>query len=83
MHAFLDQLQVLQNSSDARIIARLKPSDDVESLTTALKRSIPGTMHHSPAFCTLSTHRCNHATDAYTTVPVPNYGKMAKNIYVN
>ncbi|XP_065350410.1 protein phosphatase 1 regulatory subunit 12B [Cloeon dipterum] len=65
-----DQLKLLQNSSDARIIARLKPTDDVSSLAAALRLSVP---RHSPAFCTVSTHRCHHATDAYTNVPVANY----------
>ncbi|CAB3378008.1 Hypothetical predicted protein [Cloeon dipterum] len=65
-----DQLKLLQNSSDARIIARLKPTDDVSSLAAALRLSVP---RHSPAFCTVSTHRCHHAADAYTNVPVANY----------
>ncbi|XP_059472866.1 inversin isoform X2 [Neocloeon triangulifer] len=69
-----DQLKLLQNSSDARIIARLKPTDDVNSLAAALRLSIPrNVQQHSPAFCTISTHRCKHATDAYTTPPVANY----------
>ena len=57
---------------------RFKTTDDLERLTNALKRhgvdasSMGHECNHSgnhgddPAFCTNSTHRCHHATHAYT-----------------
>ena len=53
---------------------RFKNSDDLERLTSALKRhgiDCSSLGHHQvscgdPTVCTNSTHRCHHATHAYT-----------------
>ncbi|XP_066906651.1 uncharacterized protein [Halyomorpha halys] len=74
-----DQLRLLQ-SSERRIIPRLKSSDDLEKLTAALRKTRVGqdiltTIPSNPALCTYQTHRCHHATHAYTGIPCAAYIK--------
>lgn len=75
----LEQLRLLQ-SSERRIIPRIKSTDDLERLTAALKKSrigqeILSTVPNNPVLCTYQTHRCHHATHAYTGVPCAAYSK--------
>ncbi|KAJ9574723.1 hypothetical protein L9F63_008093, partial [Diploptera punctata] len=72
-----DQLRLLQ-SSDRRLIPRLKSSDDLEKLTAALKRARFNSAYmddvpDNPILCTHGTHRCHHAAHAYTGVPCAAY----------
>ncbi|KAK9498035.1 hypothetical protein O3M35_003920 [Rhynocoris fuscipes] len=83
-----EQLRLLQ-SSERRIIPRLKSTDDLERLTAALRKSrigqeILATVPNNPVLCTYQTHRCHHATHAYTGIPCaayitrPNHHQMPK-----
>ncbi|XP_014247327.1 ankycorbin [Cimex lectularius] len=72
-----EQLRLLQ-SSEKRIIPRLKSTDDLERLTAALKKTRAGqeilaSVPNNPALCTYRTHRCHHATHAYTGIPCAAY----------
>jgi hypothetical protein len=73
-----DQLRLLQ-SSDRRLIPRLKSSDDLEKLTAALRRARFNSAYlddipDNPILCTHGTHRCHHAAHAYTGIPCAAYG---------
>ena len=81
----LDQLRLLQ-SSDRRLIPRLKSSDDLEKLTAALKRARFNSAYmddipDNPILCTHGTHRCHHAAHAYTGVPCAAYSKFNFTVY--
>ncbi|PNF26026.1 hypothetical protein B7P43_G06359, partial [Cryptotermes secundus] len=72
-----DQLRLLQ-SSDRRLIPRLKSTDDLEKLTAALRRARLDSAYlddipDNPVLCTHGTHRCHHAAHAYTGVPCAAY----------
>lgn len=73
----VEQLRLLQ-SSEQRIVPRLKATDDLEKLTKALRRTRAGNtlldnVPQNPLCCTYGTHRCYHATHAYTGVPCAAY----------
>lgn len=74
-----EQLRILQ-IANKKDIPRIKSPDDFERLTKALKRTKAGktlleNVPDNPLFCTHGTHRCIHATHAYTGVPCAAYSK--------
>lgn len=81
----LEQLRLLQ-SSEQRIVPRLKATDDLEKLTKALRRTRAGNtlldnVPQNPLCCTYGTHRCYHATHAYTGVPCAAYSTYRRHTY--
>lgn len=77
---FPEQLRILQ-SVGRKDIPRIKSSDDFEKLTKALRRTKAGktlleNVPDNPLFCTHGTHRCIHATHAYTGIPCAAYSKL-------
>lgn len=80
MICFSEQLRILQSVS-RKDIPRIKSSDDFEKLTKALRRTKAGktlleNVPDNPLFCTHGTHRCIHATHAYTGIPCAAYSKL-------
>ncbi|CAH0384964.1 unnamed protein product [Bemisia tabaci] len=72
-----DQLRLLQ-SSDKKLIPRIKSSDNLDKLTAALRRTRAGktileNIPDNPMLCTHCTHRCYHTTHAYTGIPCAAY----------
>ncbi|KAJ8874254.1 hypothetical protein PR048_025097 [Dryococelus australis] len=76
-----DQLRLLQ-TTDRRLIPRLRSSDDLEKLSSVLRKArFTNRLHEdipdNPVLCTHGTHRCHHAAHAYTGVPCAAYNEKA------
>lgn len=74
-----DQLRRLQ-LAERKMVPRLKSNEDLEKLTAALTKTRAGkafleSVPDNPMCCTHSTHRCYHATHAYTGIPCAAYSK--------
>ncbi|RZF43086.1 hypothetical protein LSTR_LSTR001264 [Laodelphax striatellus] len=72
-----DQLRKLQ-IAERKMVPKLQSNDELERLTAALRKTRAGkafleSVPDSPAYCTHSTHRCSHATHAYTGIPCAAY----------
>ncbi|XP_071447314.1 uncharacterized protein [Hetaerina americana] len=69
-----DQLRMLQ-SGDPHIVPKLKASDemDKQKKARAMTATTCGGTPDNPAMCTHVTHRCHHATHAYTGIPCAAY----------
>nr|CAD7577598.1 unnamed protein product [Timema californicum] len=74
-----EQLRLLQ-TSDRRLVPRLRSSDDLEKLSVVLRKArlnnkILNDVPDNPILCTHGTHRCHHAAHAYTGIPCAAYSK--------
>nr|CAD7405710.1 unnamed protein product [Timema cristinae] len=72
-----EQLRLLQ-TSDRRLVPRLRSSDDLEKLSVVLRKArlnnkILNDVPDNPILCTHGTHRCHHAAHAYTGIPCAAY----------
>ncbi|KAL1110463.1 hypothetical protein AAG570_007991 [Ranatra chinensis] len=72
-----EQLRLLQTSG-SRLIPQIKSSHDLDRLMAAIKKTKAGqdlltTIPRDAVLCTLGSHRCYHATHAYTGVPCAAY----------
>lgn len=79
LSSIAEQLRILQ-SANRKDIPRIKSTDDFEKLTKALRRTRAGktlleNVPDNPLFCTHGTHRCIHATHAYTGIPCAAYSQ--------
>lgn len=73
-------MRLLQSAS-RRNIPRIKSTDNFEKLTKVLRKTRAGktileSVACNPLFCTCQTHRCIHATHAYTGIPCAAYSKF-------
>jgi hypothetical protein len=70
-----------------KVLPRFAPSDDIEKLSTALKKMNSAKLPYlddaersesvcSNLQCTHTTHRCHHAAHAYTGVPCAAYSEF-------
>ncbi len=83
-YSISDQLRILQNNR--KMLPRFGPSDDIEKLSTALKKMNSAKLPYledaersesvcDNMQCSHTTHRCHHAAHTYTGIPCAAYSK--------